>query len=83
MDGGEAGQGPVRNGADGQLKVALEPVADGEGQKENHRHDGEKDRNAPHPAGEDCIGPLGQNVLALLVNQDLVDDLTDEIVFSG
>src|SRR5699024_4221814 len=81
VDGRQAGGRGVGQPADGHFQIAFEPVADGKGQKEDHRHDEQEHRDAPHLAGQQPVGPLGQDVLALFVDQHLVDDLADEVVF--
>ena len=57
-----------------QLKISLDPVANGKGQKEGNGHDSQKDGDTPHFAGEQLVRPLGDQILPFLVEQDFTDD---------
>lgn len=64
-----------------QLKIPLDPVANGKGQKEGNGHDYQKDGDTPHFAGEQLVRPLGEQILPFLVEQDFTDDFPDEVIF--
>ena len=64
-----------------QLEPALEPVAHREGEEEGEGHDKQEDGDAPDPARQDGVGPLGEDVALLLVQKHLVDYLADKVVF--
>ena len=62
------------------LEVALEPVADGEGEEEHQGHDDQEDGQAQPAVDQEPVGLVGDGGLPVLVHQHLLDDLVDEVV---
>ena len=79
-DGGEPRLRRIREPSEPQLKERLDRIAHIEGEEKDERHDAEEDGDAPDLVREGAVELIRKDVLALLVDHDLVDDLADEVI---